>query len=103
MKNKANIDRSIPPIVIQQFMAHVNDETMSNIKPLDKIYLYIPLFKRIVLKILPTLTTIDPIIAKGSYIPEELLLTKLVSSTSIEYSWQPPLIGYFTQIYNISR
>ncbi|CAF4048802.1 unnamed protein product [Rotaria sp. Silwood2] len=89
MKNKANIDRSIPSIVIQKFMAHVNDEA------------------RIVLKILPTLTTIDPIIAKGSYIPEELLLTKLVSSTSIEYSWQPPLIddddsttliGYFTQI-----
>ena len=43
----------------------------------------------------PPLTTIDPIIAKSPYSrpdkPEGPLLTKIVSSNSIECTWQPPL------------
>ncbi|CAF0814387.1 unnamed protein product [Rotaria sordida] len=62
----------------------------------------------------PALTTVDPIIAKSPYTrpdkPEGPLLTKIVSPTSIECSWQPPLndggttlTGYLIQRREISR
>jgi titin len=62
----------------------------------------------------PPLTTVDPIIAKSPYSrpdkPEGPLLTKIVSSTSIECSWQPPLndggttlTGYLIQRRDVSR
>jgi titin len=62
----------------------------------------------------PPLTTVDPIIAKSPYTrpdkPEGPLLTKIVSSNSIECSWQPPLsdggttlTGYVIQRRDISR
>ncbi|CAF3878648.1 unnamed protein product, partial [Adineta steineri] len=62
----------------------------------------------------PPLTTVDPIVAKSPYTrpdkPEGPLLTKIVSSNSIECSWQPPLhdggttlTGYSIQRRDISR
>lgn len=62
----------------------------------------------------PPLTTVDPIIAKSPYTrpdkPEGPLLTKVVSSNSIECSWQPPLndggttlTAYLVQRRDISR
>lgn len=62
----------------------------------------------------PPLTTVDPIIAKSLYTrpdkPEGPLLTKVIPSTSIECTWQPPLsdggttlTGYYIQRRDITR
>jgi titin len=62
----------------------------------------------------PPLTTVDPIVAKSLYSrpdkPEGPLLTKVVSSNSIECSWQPPLndggttlTGYLIQRRDVTR
>ena len=62
----------------------------------------------------PPLTTVDPILAKSPYTrpdkPEGPLLTKIVSPTSIECTWQPPvsdggttLTSYTIQRRDISR
>jgi hypothetical protein len=55
------------------------------------------------------LTTVDPILAKSPYTrpdkPEGPLLTKIVSSTSIECTWQPPISDGGTTLtgYSIQR